>query len=214
MKINQKKTKSIIFNTSKLKDFTPRLTNMNNDIYENTETYKLLGVDFVTHHTKGLSWDMYIKNCIQRAYSNMWILRRLLELGVSIEDLLLTYTTRIRVHVEQNVPLWTFNISQKLSTQIEKIQKICLFLILGKQASNSYFCNLAILDLDTLENRRKTISKTFAEKTLKHPVHSNIFQRTSSANTRSGRRVVEPYGHTQRYNRSSVPSLARLLNEE
>ena len=93
------------------------------------------------------------------------------------------------------------------SSCAKTIQKICLFLILGKQASSSYFCNLAILDLDTLENRKKIISKNFAEKTLKHPVHSNIFQRTFAANTRSGRRVVEPYGHTQRYNRSSIPSL-------
>ena len=68
--------------------------------------------------------------------------------------------------------------------------------------------------MDTLENRRMSISKTFAEKTLKHPVHCNTFKKTTTTNMRSGRRVVEPFAHTKRYHRSAIPSLSRLLNEE
>ena len=47
-------------------------------------------------------------------------LKRLAELGVSIEDLLSTYTLRIHVQVEQNAPLWMFYLTEQLSKDIER----------------------------------------------------------------------------------------------
>ena len=88
----------------------------------------------------------------------MWILRRLVEHGVSIDHLLLTYTSRIRVCVEENVPLWMFNISKEMELKIEKLQKISLFIILGKNAHQDYLCNLAMLNLEPLDERRQKIA--------------------------------------------------------
>ena len=56
-------------------------------------------------------------------YSNMWILKRMSELGVSMGDQLMTYLSRVRVYIEQNVPLWHFSITKQLSNKIENIQK-------------------------------------------------------------------------------------------
>ena len=144
----------------------------------------------------------------------MWILKRLAEMGVNSDDLLMTYQSRIRILLEMNVPLWHFSITKKLSQDIEKVQKACLFIILGKHATHDYQCNLAILDLEPLSDRRNDLCKEFANKAFKHPVHGKMFKpNQSTTNTRGERRrVIVPVGKSVRYNNSAVPSLARLLN--
>ena len=142
----------------------------------------------------------------------MWILKRLAQMGVSIEDLLLTYTSRIRVHFEQNVALWHFSISKMLIKKLEKVQKACVYLILGKQATPDYLVNLSLLNLEPLVDRREDLCKNFARKTLKHPVHGKMFTLHGERKSKSGRKVVVPKSKTVRYQRSSIPSLASLIN--
>ena len=146
------------------------------------------------------------------AYTNMWILKRLAELGVSTDDLLLAYVSRIRVHLEQNSALWNFSISQQLCKKIESVQKACLFIVLGRHATPDYYCNLAMLNLEPMANRREKLCQKFARKTLKHPVHGKMFTINKNNQTRSGRKVIEPKAKTARYRKSSIPSLARMLN--
>ena len=143
----------------------------------------------------------------------MCMLKRLAELGVSIEDLLSTYTLRIRVQVEQNAPLWMFYLTEQLSKDIEKVQKMASYIILGKHAHRDYLCNLAILDLEPLDQRRNKLAKNFANKILKHPVHKQIFKIIHSK-TKSGNRIEIPKCRTARFERSTVPSLAKLINKE
>ena len=209
--VNTRKTKTVVFNTARTRDFTPRVVNASGDLYENTEAFKLLGVDFATHHSKVIDLNPYLNKCIQTAYGKLWMLRRLGELGIPIHLLLLTYKLRVRVFLEQNVPLWTFNLSKVMAGKMEKVQKIAAYIILGKHAHKDYFCNLSMLELDTLENRRHELAIKFAAKTLKHPEHRKIFTVTESL--RNGRRVAVPASRTTRYERSTIPSLARLINE-
>ena len=143
----------------------------------------------------------------------MWILRRFVELGISTKDLIMTYTARIRVLVEPNVALWSFSINDSLVKAIEKVQKIACFIILGKHSTQSYSRNLSILKLETLERRRDILCKKFAAKTFKHPAHKQMFTLTKGTNTRSGRKVVIPQAKHARYERSSIPSLAKIINE-
>ena len=133
-------------------------------------------------------------------------------MGVSRDDLLLTFQSRIRTHVEQNVPLWHFAISKKLATLIEKVQKICVFIILGKHATPNYSRNLSILDLEPLDERRLKLCKNFAKKTLKHPVHKEMFTLSKRIGTRSKIKVVIPNAKTKRYDSSSIPGLSRIIN--
>ena len=159
MKINSSKSKTAVFNAAISKDCYPRLFKAQGTIYENAEEFTLLGVDFVSDQRVGIKWEKYVLKSIKKAYSNMWILKRLVEMGVSRDDLLLTFQSRIRTHVEQNVPLWHFAISKKLATLIEKVQKICVFIILGKHATPNYSRNLSILDLEPLDERRLKLCK-------------------------------------------------------
>ena len=199
MKINEKKTLTAVFNTAKSIDCYPRILNSSGSLFENTEEFKLLGVNFTTDQKLGIRWDPNIKKCIQKAFMNMWKLRRLTESGVSMDDLLMTYTERIRVMVEQNVALWSFSISKFLINAIEKVQKTACFIILGKHSGPSYYCNLAILDLEPLEVRRETLCRTFATKTFKHPVHSSMFTLKKGRSTRSVRKVMITTAKSKQY---------------
>ena len=71
-----------------------------------------------------------------------------------------------------------------------------------------------MLELDTLKDRRDKIAEKFAGKVLKHSEHKKMFQFCPSDRTRSGNKVVVPWARTQIYARSTVPSLARLINEK
>ena len=74
-------------------------------------------------------------------------------MGVPTEKLILMYNLRVRVHIEQNIPLYMFLLTKAMKMKIEKIQKISAFIILGKEAHRDYICNLAILDMEPLEER-------------------------------------------------------------
>ena len=212
MVLNDKKTFTALFNTARSRDFLPRLVNSKGKVYKNKEEFKLLGVNFVSHARTGLSLDNYLKKCMKKAYAKIWILRRLVEMGVSHEHLILTYVTRVCVYLEFNVPLWTFTISKITSKKIERVQRIAVSVILGKEAHRDYFCNLAMLDLEPLQNRRDLICQKFAKKVIKHPTHQNMFKLAEKSKTRSKRVVIEPYCRTRRYERSALPSLAKVLN--
>ena len=99
-----------------------------------------------------------------------------------------------------------------MSDKIEKVQRTAIYVILGALAHRDYYCNLAILDLPSLEERREKIVKKFATQIMKNPFHKNIFEQNNSHNTRSGNRVIVPKAKTARYDNSSVPSLAKLIN--
>ena len=213
MKINITKSTSAIFNTSKTRDFAPHLKSINGKEYTYTENFKLLGVNFQTDPRKGLTWEPYILAKMKSAYANMWTLRRLSEMGISTEKLLLIYKSKIRVHVEMNVPLWSFSINQNLAKKLENVQRTAAFLILRQKASKNYLLNLKKLNLDTLETRRHILIKRFARKTVKHPAHKKMFKLKIRNDTRSTAPIIIPKAKRKRYMNSAVPSLARIIVE-
>ena len=113
--------------------------------------------------------------------------------------------------VEMNIPLWTFSISQKLSEKIERVQRTAVYIILGQEAHRDYYRNLASLDLLPLKSRREDIATKCAQNLYKHPAHKTMFQ-TTAGNTRAGKHILIPTAKKARYENSSVPSMARILN--
>ena len=106
-----------------------------------------------------------------------------------------------------------FSIKKETKKKIERVQKISFYIILGKEAHEDYFCNLAILNARPLEDRRQKIAKNFASKILKHPEHRQMFNFTDGDRTRSSKQVIVPYTRTARYEKSTVPALADIINE-
>ena len=66
--INERKTQTVVFNTAISKDFSPSILNQQGNYYKNTESFKLLGVDFETNKRKGINLDKYVNKCIQKGY--------------------------------------------------------------------------------------------------------------------------------------------------
>ena len=142
----------------------------------------------------------------------MWVLKRLIEKGVKREDILMTYKSRIRTHLERNSPLFHYSISNKLSNKIEKVQKACVFIILGKSAKANYCANLKMLDLESMFDRREKLCKNFARKSTKNSAHRNMYTWSKGIQTRAKPKVIIPHAKTKRYATSAIPSLSRLIN--
>ena len=78
MRVNKKKTKVMMFNTARKHDFTPTL-NISEDLPEVCEEMKLLGVKI----TDDLKWNSNTQYITTKAYSRLWMLRRLKNLGAN-----------------------------------------------------------------------------------------------------------------------------------
>ena len=92
------------------------------------------------------------------------------------------------------------------------IQKKAFAIILGKGYS-SYDNALKVLDQDKLHTRRLKLCENFAIKCTKNSKHTDMFKQKSQNNhTRKKLKYIEPKCNTERYHKSAVPFLTRLLN--
>ena len=95
-------------------------------------------------------WDTRI---CQKARQKLWILRRMVKLGLNKEILFDVYSKEVRSMLELAVPAWHSGLTRQQSTDIERIQKISFKLILGDNYEN-YQQACKILSTKTLEQRR------------------------------------------------------------
>ena len=84
-------------------------------------------------------------------------------LGVSTDQLLTVYQTRVRSTLEFAAPVFHSGLTKDQSRQIEMVQKKALAIILGKNYNN-YEHALSNLNLDRLDTRRTTLVLNFAMK--------------------------------------------------
>ena len=207
MKINVTKTKMMIFNPSKSVDIHPVIT-MENTQLEIVESMKLLGVVI----SSNMKWHENTDYITRRGYSRLWILRRLKQFGLSTVDLIDTYMKKVRSVLEMAVPVWHPALTKTDSAQIERVQKAALRIILAEEYY-SYTDSLEVLELDSLENRRVELCKTFANKAFKHEKHTNWFWSPHSRpETRNQTECTPVWTRTSRYRKSPLPYLTQLLN--
>ena len=208
MKINQGKTKLMLFNTAKLLDFEPDIA-VNNETVELVEEIKLLGVIV----TSDLKWHENTKHITKKAFSRIWMLRRLKNMGASRQVLLDAYCKLVRSVVEFAAPVWTSGITKENSIHIERVQKSALAVILGPDYS-SYEEACSKLNVQTLSKRREQLCYSFALKASKHTEHKHWFvENQEQVNTRSQKPCFKPaHARTQRFQNSPIPYLTHLLN--
>ena len=208
MKLNYKKTKLMLFNPSKSKDFLPQFEVDNNNI-ELVEQTKLLGLII----SSDLSWSLNTDYMVDRCNAKMWVIRRLKKLGASDADLLDVYCKQIRSILEFAVPVWNHSITGENISQIERIQKTALHIILGERY-RSYSNALKQSGLDKLSTRRRKLCLSFARKALKHKKFSQWFKiNTKVTITRHKQPKFCPtYFRTERFKKSPISSLTELLN--
>ena len=145
-------------------------------------------------------------------------MRNLARLGTSRRDLIDVYYKQCRSVLELAAPAWTPGLTKTEINQLERVQKAACAIILGKQFY-SYKAALRILNMETLESRRFTISLRFARKAL----NSEKFKEWFAMNETSDRDMKTRASKTKcklkpvtykrrRYKNSPIPHLTELLN--
>ena len=165
---------------------------------------KLLGVII----TDNLKWNKNTEFLCLKARQKLWTLKRMMLLDLDEYELFDVYKKEIRSILEYAAPVWHSGLTRKENSEIESVQKLAFRMIL-KKGYDSYSRACAYFQTDTLYKRRLEICKRFAIKNL------NMFE-VISQDTRLRNRPVkvkEFKCNTSQYQKSSLPFLAKIINQ-
>ena len=217
MIFNESKTFLFIVNFTKIYQFRPILKIPGaQDNLGFKDSFKLLGYWL----TSDMRPATHVKYILKIAYQKIWSIRRLKANGISNEDILYFYSIKIRSILEYSCPIFQPMITQENRDDLERIQKIVLKILLGP-AYKTYPDACQQFDIDSLEDRRSTITLNFALKCSKSEKFSALFplnpqqkyeQRTAKEEKFEKFRV--PFCNTERYRKSPIPYMISLLNKE
>ena len=218
MSINQNKCKVMVFNPLRAYAGMPKLTlsGMGDKFIEVVETFKLLGVKI----RSDLKWWDNTDYICQKGYKRLWILRRLKLLGASEKELLDVYQKQVRSVLELAVPVWQPALTAQEKSQIERVQKCALHIILGSNYMG-YKHALNLIGWENLEERRIKLCEKFARKASKHSKYQNWFCRdipepatrvTRTNKKKSNQQYLPVETRTDRFKKSPLPFLTEILN--
>ena len=211
MKLNERKTKNMIFNFTNKFQFTTNLSVNDKDIEIVAET-KLLG----TYLTENLKWNKNTSEIVKKAWKRMQLLNRAAIFTSSKHDLKKIYLTYVRSILEQSAVVWHSSLSAKNTRDLERVQKVAVRVILGKNHT-TYKEGLKNLNLEDLSKRRKGLCLKFAKNCLKNEKVRSIFPKNIT-NHKMKKRNTRKYqvnkANTKRYQQSAVPYMVNLLNAE
>ena len=125
MMLNPKKTKNMIFNFTNKYKFSTRLK-IDEETIETVPNTRLLG----TIIEENLSWDLNTANVVRKANASMQILRRVASFGASDSDMKDIYILFVRSLLEQSATVWHSSLSQQNISDLERVQKTALKIIL------------------------------------------------------------------------------------
>ena len=211
MLINEKKSKTMIFNYTNKYQFTTRLS-INDKVLEVINNARLLG----TVISDDLSWDLNTANLVKKANARMELLRKVASFGTSHDELKEVYILFIRSHLEQSAVVWHSSLTENNRSDLERVQKTALKIILGGKYI-SYEQALQKLDLENLDDRRKSLCLGFAKKCCKNPKTSDMFPKNSrkhNMETRKPETFKVQHANTDRLLKSSIIYMQNLLNDD
>ena len=210
MKINEAKSKVMIFNKSRNFDFPPEFAFQNNEMLEVLEETRLLGLILTTD----LRWQANTKSICIKTMSKMWLLRRMKVMKMEPELIFDYYLKEIRVLAEQSVPIWNSGLTKLQVNELEKIQKVALRIILGDDYL-SYDAACTKFNIKTLSVRRLELCTNYAIKLYKSDTSCDFFNHMDhSINTRNERPLlVEQKCNTVRCYNAPHSYLTRLVNQ-
>ena len=137
----------------------------------------------------------------------MRLLHKLVEFQVPREDLKLIYILYIRSILEQSCQVWHSKLTLENLTDIERVQKNALKIIL-KDDYETYEKSLDKMNLDSLYDRREELCLRFAKNCLKTIQVRNMFplnQTEGHHNTRGREKDKVTMANTDRLKNSAVP---------
>ena len=207
MRLNEEKSNYIIF-TKAREDFAARLT-LNEKLLERKKTTKVVGVWL---EEKG-GWAKNTAEICKSAYAKLNMLTKLKYAGVSVKDLVETYTLFIRSRAEYVSVAFHSSITKKQERAIERIQSTCLKVILG-ESYISYENALLKTGLKTLKQRREEKCLAFSLKCIKHPQLKRLFPYNENEHSlRNSDKFKVNFAYTENYRKSTIPYCQTMLNK-
>ena len=170
MMINEKKSKTILFNFTDNYQFMTRLK-INDKPIEVINNTKLLGSII----SNDLSWDLNTANIVKKANGRMELLRKVASFTTNQEELKnIFFIFFIRSLLEQSAPVWHSSLTDENVSDLERVQKTAVKLILGERYLE-YDRALRKLDLESLHERRETLCLVFAKKSSRNAKSRSMF---------------------------------------
>ena len=115
--------------------------------------------------------------------------------------------------MEQSSVVWHSSLTEAGRTDLERVQKIALRIIL-KDLYISYESALKKVGLETLDERQKYLCLSFAKSCTKTSNNCNMFPLNKyDIQTRTKEKYVVQHASTDRLKYSAIPYMQRLLNK-
>ena len=121
---------------------------------------------------------------------------------------------QVRSKLDQSAVVWHSGLTRRDNNDIERVQKAALRVILGEKYI-SYKNALDVMKMDSLEMRRQNLCLKFAKQCIKNEKLKNMFPKNQNKHRmdkRSGEKFIVNKAFTERYRRSAIPNMQRLLN--
>ena len=169
MQINEKKSKNLVFNFTKVFQFSTDIK-LKNENLETINKTKLLGAII----TSDLKWHENTKFIVKKANKRMIMLHKFAKFTNNKSHLIHIFKSQVRGILEYCSTVWHSSLTEADCSDIERVQKAALRLIMGKDYQG-YKQALEHMNLDSLKERRVKMALTFAKKSLKLDKFSNFF---------------------------------------
>ena len=209
MIINKKKTEAMKFTFSRKFDFPHEIRFSDGSLMNVVNVKTILGVQI----SDDLKWKHNTNFIVNKARGKIWILRRLLPLSLTHLELFDVYAKEVRSILEYAVPVWHSGLTRRQTSEIEGVQKLAFRIIL-RQHYSGYERACAYFETESLEKRRQQLCLNFARKNMKSDKSFFTFPNNSFNLRRKNQKVNEFRCNTTRFQRSSLPYLASLINAQ
>jgi hypothetical protein len=210
MEINKQKTKTMICSTRRKWDVMPELTTGGGENIEVVEEMKVVGY-ILRSDMRTSSNTKYIT---KRAYSRMWIVRRLKALGASHDELLDVLQKQVLSVLYLGAPAWFCQTTVAEQRSLDRVLRCGLRIIYGEEFTGFTEARKRANTSLVTEQLQKMTEK-FARKSERSAKFSQWYKKKPEANvsTRSQKPKYEPVpARTNRYAESPIPQLTALLN--
>ena len=145
----------------------------------------------------------------------MQLLRKVASFGASVADLKDIYFLFIRSLLEQSATVWHSSLSQENISDLERVQKSAVKIILGDRYIG-YRKSLIKLEMLNLQERREQLCLQFALKCVKNPKTKHMFSYSNTTHimqTRKHEKYLVQHANTERLKKSAIIYMQNLLNE-
>jgi hypothetical protein len=218
MCLNAKKSMVLVIDNSKGKKYSNLDVHINGEMIPKVNNGKLLGVLINIKP----DWNDHVNLVYSKACKKLFILRKLKCFGFSKPRLTMLYILHIRSVLEYCSVLWSQSLTINQSKILVGVEKRALSIITGTYVSNKTYLSMCTsLNLSCLTERWTQLLVSFGEQTLvndryKHWLEKYKIVRKSGYSSRYNNNVHNFRAvptRFERYRRSTIPTLIRLLRE-